>query len=525
MNRLFHFTLVLTGMLAVSQPALAAPPAPAAIFSDHMVLQRDAKVPVWGTASPGAEVTVSFAGQTVKGQAGKDGAWRVELAPLKASAEPQIMTVNAADSDNAVEIQDVLVGEVWVGSGQSNMAGRVSAYAKNDETLAALVAASPYKDIRLTAGGPKPAWSKATPQAINSFSALLFAFGERLHQELDVPVGLILGAVGGTPSGAWTPQDTFAGSKKIRAEIDQALANYDEAKAQADYQNLLARVEARIKAAEAKGEKLNIRKPQPPVKPGEPSRGRAIGGLYNTYISASEGYAIRGVLWDQGEARSGVEGVDQYTMMSELIRGWREHWGQGEFPFLFVQKPSGGGCAWSDSDPITRNAEKFTPLPSVTNIGGGDTNFLYVRLMRDNPNAWMVQAGDLGRGIHPTNKWGYGNRAAAVAMQKVYESGKQAYGPRYESHKVEGNKVIVKFSEVGQGLAAAHIDKLQGFALAGADGQWHWADAAIDGDTVVLTAKDVPQPQQVRYGWAQSHPWANLFNKDGLPAMVFEAGE
>ena len=212
-------------------------------------------------------------------------------------------------------------------------------------------------------------------------------------------------------------------------------------------------------------------------------------------------------------------------MMSELIRGWREAWGQGDFPFLFVQKPSGGGCAFSNDDPITRNGDSFTAqLPNVDQLGNsGDQRYLYVRLMRDNENAWMVPASDLGSGIHPTNKWGYGNRAAEVALSQVYQTGVQAYGPTYRSHQVDGGKVTVEFDHVGKGLTAAHNSDLQGFALASKDGKWHWAQAKIDGDTVIVSSKDVPQPTRIRYAYSAKRPWANLFNKDGLPALCFDA--
>jgi len=233
------------------------------------------------------------------------------------------------------------------------------------------------------------------------------------------------------------------------------------------------------------------------------------------------GYRMRGVLWDQGEARSGVVGIDQHTIMSELIRGWREVWGQGEFPFLFVQKPSGGGCAFTNENPVTRNGDKFTALPDIQRVGSGEQRFLYVRLMRDNHDAWMVPASDLGSGIHPTNKWGYGNRAAEVALSQVYKTGVQAYGPAYKGHTIDGKRVVIEFTHVGQGLTVAHADKLQGFALAGEDGQWRWAEARIEGETVVVSSDRTPNPKRVRYGWAQRRPWANLFNKDRWPAFAF----
>ncbi len=510
-------------LFSLSAAAIAAPPQPASLFSDHMVLQRDAAVPVWGTAEPSSEVRVQFSGQSVTTKAGDDGTWKLSLKPLKSSSTPAALTVS---SDNkTVTLKNVLVGDVWIGSGQSNMAGRASSYAKNDETLAALVKRGNFPTIRLMDGGPKPTWMETTSETIPRASALLFPFGERLQRELDVPIGLILGAVGGTPSGYWIPNETFVASEKCQASIAEFSKTFDAAKNQKLYEAQLAAWEKVVEKAKADGKKPRGRKPTPAVGPGGSLRGGQIGGLFDRYIRSAVGYRIKGVLWDQGEARSGVQGVDQYVMMSELIRGWRELWGQGDFPFLFVQKPSGGGNAFTNEDPITRNGEPFSALPQAANLDtmSGEQRFLYVRLMHDNPNAFMVPASDLGASIHPTNKWGYGNRAAEVALSEVYKTDVQAYGPMYRSHKVDDNKVIVSFDQIGKGLTIAHSDTLQGFAVAGKDGVWHWADARIDGDTVVVWSDKVPSPTQVRYAYAANRRWANLFNKDGLPATVFSS--
>ena len=492
-------------------------------FGNHMVLQRDAKVPIWGTAAAGANVKVTFADQTVSATTNKEGVWKLMLAPLAASKETRTLSVEA--NGKKVVVEDVLVGDVWLGSGQSNMAGRVASYAKNDETLAALAKKAPFAQIRLMQGGPVPTWTEANADAVNRFSAIHFAFGERLQRELDVPVGLIVGAVGGTTSGSWIPAETYAKSQRCKAVIAEFAKTYDIQQAEKQYKAKLAVFEKRAAEAKAAGKKVRGRKPQPPKKPGESTRGGKVGNLYQRFIKSVAGYRIRGVLWDQGEARSGVLGVDQHTMMSELIRGWREEWAQGEFPFIFVQKPSGGGNAFTNENPITRNGDKFSAaVPDINRIGSGDQRFLYVRLMQDNSNAWMVPASDLGSGIHPSNKWGYGNRAAEVALSQVYKTGIQAYGPIYKSHKVDGNKVIIAFDQVGKGLTAAHNDKLNGFAIAGKDGQWQWAEAKIEGDAVVIWSDKISEPTRIRYAFAQRREWANLFNKDGLPALAFEAG-
>jgi sialate O-acetylesterase len=212
-------------------------------------------------------------------------------------------------------------------------------------------------------------------------------------------------------------------------------------------------------------------------------------------------------------------------MMGALIRGWRNTWGQGDFPFLYVQKPSGGGCAWDTQDPVTRMADPFGPQPANPSK---DTDGLYrelhIRIMQ-HPNTAMVTASDLGSSVHPPNKSGYGHRACRVALGFVYGRNVELYGPIYDSHAVEGNTIRIRFTHVGKGLAFQHGDTLQGFEIAGAEGVYHWADAKIDGDTVVVSSEAVEKPVYARYGWSRNHTWANLFNKDGLPALTFRTRE
>lgn len=484
-----------------------------AVFSDHMVLQRDQELPVWGTASPGEEIAVSINGQTQSAKADDAGKWRIKLRPLQAGG-PHVLSVRGT---NSVDIKDVLVGEVWVGSGQSNMAGGVSGYAKTDEVLASLAEAS-YPKLRLCRGNGGR-WQEATPDTIKGFSALLFSFGQPLQYELDVPVGLIVGAVGGTPSGRWLTEEMLRQDAPCQEQIKQQADQHPYEKLLADYEAALPAWQKAVEAAKAEGKTL----PKQPVKParvGEMSSGK-VGDLYQANILPIVPYAIRGVLWDQGESGTALQGLDQYTVMGALIRGWRDAWGQKEFPFLYVQKPSGGGCAWSPSDPVTRNAEAFAALPAASpGRNDGASRELHSRIMQ-HPNTAMVTACDLGSGTHPTNKSGYGARAARVALGKVYGRELEIYGPLYDSHKVDGDQFRVKFSHVGHGLAWKHGDRLQGFEIAGQDGVFNWADATIDGETVVVSSAKVAQPVAVRYAWSQKSPWANLFNKDGLPALTF----
>jgi sialate O-acetylesterase len=504
------------------------------VISSHMVLQRELAVPIWGTAAPGEKVTVKFRDQEKSAVADSQGKWSLKLDPLKAGG-PDVLTIAGKKT---FKLDDVLVGEVWVGSGQSNMAGGVGGFAKNDEALAKLAEAT-YPQLRLKTG--YGGWQEATPKNIAGFSAILFAFGVPLQKNLDVPVGLMLGAAGGTPSGRWLSQAALDADapcqeliKKVAAtyspeaeqkKFEQAVAQWEKdfavAKAKADKDLAEAKVKGEKEFAEAKKAVRLPRKPDLPAKPGECERGAKVGDLYEAHIRQFIPFGIRGVLWDQGESGTALQGVDQYTLMGALIRGWRNEWGQGEFAFLYVQKPSGGGCAWDPADPVTCKAEKFVPLPAKTPaLWDGTYRETHIRILKY-PNTAMVTATDLGSGTHPVNKAGYGARAARVALGLVYGKPLEIYGPLYESHQIEGSKVRVKFTHVGQGLSARHSEKLQGFAIAGDDKVFHWADAVIDGDAVVLSSAAVSKPAAVRYAWGGNHPWANLFNKDGLPALTF----
>jgi len=503
--------ITLTTVSAIAELSVAS------LFSDHAVLQRNLPVPVWGTGTPGAKVNVSFRALTKTTTTDQEGNWRLKLDALKAGGPDTLTIVSGPDK---VTVADVLVGEVWVGSGQSNMAGGAGGYAKRDSTLAKLIQRAPYASIRLLRGGPKPSWREGSADAVSGFSAILFAFGERLHRDLDVPVGLILGAVGGTPSGAWLSQDAYDQSEACKMALAEFAKTHNAAAAMKSYQAKLAAWEQRAAEAKAKGEKPKGRKPAAPAKPGQMTRGH-LGNLYERFIRSAVGYGIRGVLWDQGESGTAIHGVDQYSVMSALIAGWRREWGQGEFPFIFVQKPSGGGPALDSNDPVTREADAYQPpTATVPNVTDGARRLEFIRIM-DNPHAHMVSVADLGSGVHPINKWGYGNRAAQVALGLVYDKDLLAHGPRYESHTIEGNQIFIKFSHVGKGLTSAHGKALTGFAIAGNDQKFVWANAVIKGDRVIVSADTITDPVAVRFACSKKRTSANLFNKDGLPALAF----
>ena len=522
--------LLSCSLFAAAGSALRADVKLPPFFSQHMVLQRETKAPIWGTAEAGEKVTVRFRDQELLATADAQGNWRVELKGLKAGGPDELIIAGK----NTITLDDVLVGEVWVGSGQSNMAGNVGGYFKNDPVLAEM-AATAHPQIR--GCGATSGWKVSSPSTNGGFSAILFAMAVRLHEELNVPVGMMLGAVGGTPSGAWISPEAFAADKpsqKLLAEYTEAYPAAVQKYEQVD----LARWKQEAEKLKAAGKDPPRGPAAPPIPPGTVN-GKPIGYLYASHIKPMVGYGIRGVLWDQGEAQTQVGGVDQYVMMGALIRGWRNEWNVGEFPFIYVQKPSGNGCAWDAPPPPANPArtsplapaavalppviQAFTALPgTVPGTQDGYYVETYIKMMKY-PNVGMVISTDLGAGIHPIIKSGYGSRAAKVALGIAYGKPVEYYGPVYASHTIEGSTARVKFTHVGKGLAMRHSEKLQGFAVAGDDKVFHWAEAKIDGDTVVVSSPDVAKPTAVRYAWGSlnNRTWANLFNQDGLPAVTF----
>lgn len=508
---IFFIGLGLTCCAAAGWADIKLPP----VFSSHMVLQRDQPAPVWGTATPGETVLIRYRGQEKSTKADGQGCWRIQLDPVAAGG-PDILQVVAGT--NTITLNDVLAGEVWVGSGQSNMRGNAGYYKQYDAVLAQAVAAGPYPRLRLLQAGK---WQAASSNAMDHFSALMFAFGLRLHETLNIPVGLMVGAADGTASGAWLSEAAYRSDVACKEAAEKFAATYDFEAARKKHALAMEKWEKATAEWQSATNKTGRapRPPAPPQKAGECSTN--VGYLYEARIRPLIPYGIRGVLWDQGEGGTDITGVDQYTLMGTLIRGWRGDWGQGDFPFLYVQKPSGGGCAWDSTDPIAKGADAFTALPEILPpVEGGRYRETHIRIM-GYPNTALVTTSDLEKAHHPLNKSGYGARAARVALGFVYGKQVEIYGPAYKSHTIEGDKIRISFTHVGQGLAFRPGVKLQGFAVAGADKMFHWADAVIDGDTVLVSSPRGTTPVAVRYAWAATHPWANLFNKDGLPALSF----
>lgn len=487
-----------------------AAPSPAPIFAEHMVLQREMPVPVWGTAGPGEEVTVKFRDQSKTTKADAQGKWMLKLDPLQAGG-PDEMVIGST------RIADVLVGEVWIGSGQSNMAMGIGGTIKNDPVLAKLAEGS-YPTIRI--GSAQGQWRVAAGKGLSSLSALAFSFAVRLQESLNVPVGVVIGCKAGSATEFWYTREHLQADPACRAAM--------EAYAKEVLPGLKERWARDVAAWEKSPKASNPdSKPRPPAEPGGPTLPHhVVGKFFEDFIRPAIPFAIRGVLWDQGENTSGGAGPDQTQVVNALIQGWRRDWGQGEFPWVFVQKPSGGGCAWNPEDPFHQGALPFAPLPDKPpGLREGIYREYFLNVLKTTPKTAMAICSDLVPALHPPMKSSYGTRAARAALMLAYGQKIEIYGPMYAGSKVEGAKVRIRFDHVGQGLAFKGGDKLQGFMIAGKDRKFQWADAVIEGQEVVVSCAAVTEPESVRYGWSNQCPWANLFSKDGLPAQSFRTDD
>ncbi|MBY0588153.1 sialate O-acetylesterase [bacterium] len=479
----------------------------ASIFSDHMVLQRDVEVPVWGTAAEGEEVTVQLGDQTAVCVA-SGGKWNVKLKPIAAGG-PHVLSVRGK---NALAVNDVLIGEVWICSGQSNMVWGL----KDSFEPQSVIAGSADDGLRLitvprvSKDEPQSAidakWEPAAPGSVEAFSAVGYYFGKHLRETLKVPVGLINTSFGGTPAEAWTSRERLESVPELAQSI---LGNYKQAidlypMALAKYKEDMNRWQEEANKAKAEG-KPDPAAPRPPVDPsGNPQRPC---GLYNAMIAPLIPFAIRGAIWYQGE--SNADRAQQYaTLFPSMIQDWRTRWGQGEFPFFFVQlapytrivkEPA--DSAWAE----LREAQRLTTLSL--------------------PNTAMAVITDVGEelDIHPRRKREVGERLALAARKLAYGENIPHSGPTFKELKIDGDKAIVHFDHVAGGLVAKD-GPLTGFTLAGADGKFVIAQAEIVGDTVVLKAPEVPAPVHVRFGWA-NFPVVNLWNQAGLPASPFRTDQ
>ena len=465
------------------------------IFSDSMVLQRGQENRVWGRADAGEKVTVTIAKQTHKATAGADGNWQVKLSPLSVG-DPLELKVKG---NNEIKFDDVLVGEVWVCSGQSNMAMTV-----NSSNAADLErAAAHFPRIRMInfprLGTQNPVWTHdssswmvCSPETVGQFSAVGYFFGRQLYQTIDVPIGLINNAWGGSACEAWINRDLL----KADPAYEPMLERWK--KLQTSYDGLKG------KPSLTAGEKKQLANLNRQL-----SGNHNPSNIYNGVLKSHLGYGIRGAIWYQGESNAGR--AYQYRHLFPLmISNWRDEWGQADFPFYWVQladfqneNVEPGDSSWAE----LREAQTMT-MDKLANTG----------------EAVIIDTGE-GYDIHPKNKQTVGRRLARWALAKNYEVDIPCQSPRYKSMERSGNKITLTFDHVGAGWRPFDVREARGFAIAGEDKKFVWAQSKIlkDGRIEILS-NQVADPVAARYGWAEN-PVVNMFNKAGLPLTPFRTDQ
>jgi sialate O-acetylesterase len=479
------------------------------IIGNSMVLQQKESVPIWGFADAGESVTVKFGQQTKTVIADANGKWRVNLDALKADFTPKSMTIAGK---NKIELKDILVGEVWLISGQSNME-RPMSWVDNSATE---IAAADHPNLRLftvshdvafkVKSGVLGNWQACTPAYIKNFSGAGYYFGVELENNLKVPIGLINSSYGGSQAEAWTPFEYLNASDILRPTVEkEKIWAEQKPKLQADYDEQLKKWQTEADKAKTEGKKE-------PNKPGLPDGLRPFriaSSIYNGMIVPIIPYKIKGAVWYQGESNEAR--AEQYkTLLPTMIKSWRERWGQGNFPFGIVQltayrtiRDYPEETGWS----FIREYQRTTAL-TTKNSG------LIVTIDIGNPDD-----------VHPTNKMDVGKRMASWAFKDVYGE-KPTLFPMFQKAEIKGSKMIITFSEVGTGLKIKDGDKLDEFAIAGADKKFVWAEAKIIAkNKIEVSSLSVPNPLAVRYAFNSSPKHPNLTNETGLPASPFRTDD
>ncbi len=474
------------------------------IISDNMVLQQGKAVPIWGWADAGEAVTVTGSWGSGKWEttADQDGKWMVKIDTGKAGG-PYEMTVSGK---NPITVKNILVGEVWVCSGQSNMEFTLK-QAKN--SAEEIVEANNYPQIRQFLVGRKVIytpmyncngkWEICSSTTAGKFTAVGYFFGRELTKQLDnMPVGLLNTSWGGTPVESWMSKEYLeadANFQPIMKRFEDASADINGLKAK--YREDMQKYNAVVPQLKAEGKPLPP-KPEEPIGPGH---AYSPTGLYNGMIVPIIPYGIRGAIWYQGESNA-WRAYQYRTLFPAMIKNWRDAWHQGDFPFLFVQL-----------------ANYMTPEPQPVESDWAELREAQLMTLSV-PNTGMAVTIDIGEpDIHPKNKQDVGKRLALWALAKTYGKNIVYSGPIYTLMEINGNKAILHFDHIGGGLAAKG-DSLKGFAIAGEDKKFVWADANIEGNTVVVSSDKVAVPVAVRYAW-EKNPVCNLYNKEGLPATPF----
>jgi len=487
----------------------------AGIFGSNMVLQSEKTVPVWGWAAPDENVTVTFAGQTRSAKAGSDGRWRVTLDSMPPSDEAREMVVSGTVSTNELKVGNVLVGEVWVGSGQSNMDWWLGGTSGGTAEIAAAKRPSlRYFNVEM-GGWPQPKddvegkWEVCTPSTAGACSAVLYYFGRDLQQETHRPVGLIRASRGGTVIQWWMRWEVLITDPEARREAEARVKQLDDPAWVARTEvSEAAKYEQELANAKAEHRQPRMGKPQPYGKTyaGRPSC------LFNAMIHPLLGLSIRGLVWYQAEFNNGHH--ELYTrLFPKMIRDWREQWGLGDIPFLFVQLPGNDSPQvepWSKA----QRGRSWAELREAQMSGLTEPNTAMAVTIDTAPE------GDL----HPKNKQPVGTRLALLATRLVYGHDVACFAPVFQSMTVEGKAIRIRLSHAEGGLVAKDGGSVKGFIIAGADHNFVWADARVEGDSVVASSDQVATPMAVRYAWADN-PLISLYNKAGLPLAPFRTDD
>jgi len=495
---LFQRFVIAAGAWCLAVTAFADVKMPA-IFTDHMVLQRDQKNRVWGWAEHGETVKVTIGNQSHQATAGTDKKWTVTLEPLQVGGP---LTLSIAGK-STVTIQDVLVGEVWICSGQSNMQWEVNQ--ANDPDLEKLTANFPQ--IRLISvpqvGTQEPqddfkgSWSVCSPDTVGNFSAVGYFFGRQLYQTIGVPIGLIDDAWGGSACEAWINRGTLAADPQYKPLLERWEA------IEKGYDDNVAKWKVAADKAKAEGK-------QAPPHPDAQMKGNARpGNIYNGVLKPTIGYGIRGVIWYQGESNAG-RAYQYRDLFPLMIKSWRDEWKQGEFSFYWVQladfmaeKTEPGDSAWAE----LREAQTMA-----------------IGRMPKTGQAVIIDIGE-GKDIHPKNKLDVGKRLARWALANDYGVNVPYRSPEYASMEKKDAKIVVKFNYVGGGFRPFDVNEPRGFAIAGEDHKWVAAQGKITGpDTIEVWNSEVKDPVAVRYAWADN-PVCNLYSVNGLPVTPFRTDD
>ncbi|QEG33077.1 sialate O-acetylesterase [Bythopirellula goksoeyrii] len=466
------------------------------IFSEHMVLQQKQQNKVWGKAEPGEKVSVKIDGQTVDTTAGEDGTWSVMLDPLEAGGPHELVIAGK----NTITIGDVLVGEVWICSGQSNME-----WAVNNCFDADLVKTTAnYPNIRMVnfpnTGSQEPVWTHpdarwqvCSPSTVGSYSAVGYFFGRELEQALDVPIGLINNSWGGSAADAWVNRELLEASDEYQPSLERWQ------KMEEQYESLTAKTDL---TEEEKKQLANFKNHQM-------KGNQRPGNLYNGILKSHLGYGIQGVIWYQGESNAG-RAYQYRDLFPLMITNWRNEWKEGDFPFYWVQladfgaeKPEPSESGWAE----LREAQTMT-MDKLPNTG----------------EAVIIDVGE-GKDIHPRNKVTVGQRLARWALANQYGKKIATHSPRFSSMEKQDGKIILSFDHVDGGWRPFDVNEPIGFTIAGADKQFVKADAKIlDDGRIEVSSSKVTDPVAVRYAWADN-PVCNMYDMVGLPLTPFRTDD